>query len=373
MYPAKDQISRRQLMGVGVLCMLSLLIRRVPAQTISLAGSGAWLSTLLAGVPVTLLGSVVFRLMKGRWGRQGLGHVMLEVYGGFGRVLLLIYAAWFVFLAAFTLRSSADRFITTIYPSSSPAFFVVTTLLACLPAVTGSLRALSRSAMLFRPILLGVLALVFGFALANVDMTGLWQPSQGREVNILYGTVDIANLLAVSLYLSFFGAQVRATPDTKSSLAWLAVVIGIAFTMVVVTVGTLGAELAAKIHNPFFAVVRDLTLFGTIEHVEAIVVTVWVFSDFVYLAALLHMAGLCLCLCFSVTPPDDDPGLLELRHGRCLPLLCAILAGAAALLLAPTSSDLPRYAQLILPVGNLALSFGLLPLTALVGLLRRKL
>lgn len=370
MFPRNDTISRRQLVAMGVMCMLSPLIRRIPGRVVAIAGAGAWLSVLLAAAPLILL--VLLALHMSRRGRD-LGSLFLEIYGPLGRLLLLLYSAWFTFMAAFTLRSDADRFITTVYPNSSPAIFVLTMLAALLPALWGPLKALARSAMLLRPVMVGILLLVFAFSLGDVDMEGLWQPAEGSDLPILLGALDVLNPLSVCLYLGFLADRVKEPLRFSQTAAWLGAVLAIAAGMVIVTVGLLGVELTARIRNPFFAVLRDLTLFGTVEHVEAVLVSAWVFSDFIYLATLGKLAARCLCLALSIPSPEEAPAKRRLSQGRFAVPLFAALAGTAALCIAPRSSDLLPLSNTVVPLINLSMTLGLLPLTALLGRLRQKL
>lgn len=226
MFPHNDEITLRQLVAMGAMCMLSPLIRRVPGHMVAIAGAGAWLSVLLAAAPLTLLMLLLIGISKSVGGK-GLGTLFLDIYGGLGRVLLVVYAAWFVFMAAFTLRSDADRFITTVYPNSAPAVFVLTMLAAMLLAVMGSLKALGRSAMLLRPVLMGILLLVFAFSLSDVDLTGLWQPGAEAEIPILHGALDALNPLCVCVYLAFLADRVNSPINFPHVAGWLAAIVAV--------------------------------------------------------------------------------------------------------------------------------------------------
>ena len=108
--------------------ILSPMVRGIPAETAEAAGTGAWLSVILAAAPLAV--AVYFLcLLAGK--RRGMATALAQALGSFcGRLLLFFYALWFLFLAAFILRTGADRFISTIYPGSGPQVFVIVMLIA---------------------------------------------------------------------------------------------------------------------------------------------------------------------------------------------------------------------------------------------------
>lgn len=109
-----DGISRRQL---SILLFVSALSPLIPAgaghggaerreRCLALGASGAR-SAAARGAP----GSG--RLTRKRVPGEGLGGVLLRVFGRFGgTAAVLLYTAWTVFYAGFVLRAGADRFVT---------------------------------------------------------------------------------------------------------------------------------------------------------------------------------------------------------------------------------------------------------------------
>jgi len=79
-----DGISRRQLSILLFVSALSPLIRQAPGMAVQSAGSAIWLSALLALVPLPLAGLLLGRLTRKRVPGEGLGGVLLRVFGRFG-------------------------------------------------------------------------------------------------------------------------------------------------------------------------------------------------------------------------------------------------------------------------------------------------
>ncbi len=372
MIPANDKISAKQLFAAAFMCQLSPLIRRVPAKTAEAAGGSAWLSVLLAAAPLALMFFFAYLLVGSKGGR-GLGSVLKDALGSvLGRIVLAVYAFWFVFLAAFILRSGADRFIGTIYPGSGPSLFVVVMVLACLPAAMGQLKALARSAMLFRPVLLAVMLVVFAFSLPDVRLAGMWQVTPSNELDVLYGSFSVFGPMSICVYLAFVTDQTEGEIKLSGLTGWLLAALAVAELLCVTTIGVFGAEMTARLRNPFFALVRDVTIFNAVERIDAIVVAMWVFSDFVLISLLLYTASKNLRMSFGIEPGEEKPKMTELGRGRWLTPVCAALALAAGLAMAKDAVSLEKFTEVIMPLLNFLFAVVLPPVVFVIGRLRRK-
>ena len=152
--------SRRQLLAMCTVFFLAPALRLVPAGTAQLAGRAAW-AAVPAALPVILLYLWFLHAFLCRAG-EGEGFAELTaraVPARLSRLLLIIYALWFLLYGGFMLRSGADRIITTVYPNASPHIFVFTMGALGLIAALDSARTLVRSACLFLPaVLLGLAA-----------------------------------------------------------------------------------------------------------------------------------------------------------------------------------------------------------------------
>ena len=141
------QLTRRQYYALCTMVLLSPLLHLVPRKTTAEAGCGGWLCALAA-------------LVRGRPG-EGIGEITLRALGPVaGRVLLGVYALWFLLYSAFALRIGAERFIEAVFPLSRPWPFVVTILAMAVCGALGSTKALFRASEIFLPLLMLVLALV---------------------------------------------------------------------------------------------------------------------------------------------------------------------------------------------------------------------
>ena len=123
-------------------------------------------------------------------------------------------------------------------------------------------------------------------------------------------------------------------------------------------VGNFGAELTASLQRPFFYLVRNLVFFQDVERVEALVVALWVFPDFLLVSCSLFACARCLS---AVLKRPERP-------------LAALGGAAAALLgcfLGRSAGSYTALSERIVPLVGMSLAL-LLPLCLLLGRWRKK-
>ena len=119
---------------------------------------------------------------------------------------------------------------------------------------------------------------------------------------------------------------------------------------------------------------RNTSVFGVTERIEALVTALWVLSDFVLFAFALSAGSGCLRLAFGLglDAVSEKRALFDLRGGRWLIWLCAALSALTAALIAPDSAALALVSQVIAPGVNLLMLFGLALPALLIGRIRGK-
>lgn len=371
-------ISRRQMLALTFVAMLSPFLRLIPRQVAAAAGRAAWLSPWTA-LPVLLaLIAVLAALLKCAPG-QGLARVSCRVLGnGPGKAAMVIWSLWLCLHSGFLLRSGADRFIGTIFPDSDPWIFVIVMALLALVAGLGEMKTLARAAEIFRPPLLIVLLLALAIAAGTVRPEFLFPVSPEEAARSVQGGVMVADTLCIVAVLAAFlaGYEEGDAPFFPSFARFTAWSCLLACAICVAVIGVCGATLTRQLTYPFFSVVRDLTVFQTVQRFEALVVGLWVLPDFVLVSMELHIAADQLMLAFEKTPREDTSvggfeGAVKRRNK--LVWLCVAVMTAAAVLIARDAGQLAVWAFTLVPAVNLSLCFGYPLLLFAVGKLRRKL
>ena len=361
----QDRISPRQFTALAFVSALSPLIRRFPQALAERAGHTAWLAVPLSVLPMLPLLAGVYLLLRRQGEGAGSAQLLSDLLGRTGgRVFCGIYGLWFLFYAAFLLRSGAERFITTVYNGTGPALFVCVMALLCALAAAGRLLPLGRTAMLIRPLMCALIVLIALLTAKDLDLALLLPVSAADAVPTGLAALETANILSVVFFFGFFADRLSRPLRLRDAAPWLAALLGIIALMTVGCLGMFGAELTAKMRYPYFMLVRDLSVLGALERLEPVAVALWVFPDFLLLSALLRLAAETLRFCLIGQASQSAP------LPRWLPPLCTAAAAAAAMALPGELDAFRTLSETLVPLLSAVFGFGPLPVLLLAAALR---
>jgi len=376
LFDTMDKINYRQLSALAFVISLASTIRLIPKLPLAAGGSVACLSPLFA-LPLLLL-YIVFlsRFFGHRREGEGLCSLILRCTGNtVGRGVLAVFSLSACLLCGFILCADADRYISTIYPTGSAVPFIAVMLALGLIAALGSERSLIRAAKLFTPILAAVFAVIFAFALTDIDPTHFMPITRQGIKDALRGSVYSADVLLGGLMFTAFFEQScdkrSARARSQAFLPFLAASLLLHALLCISCTGHYGAYTSARLSYPFFVMLRDITLFKTVERIEAFIVALWVLPDFIVVSGLLTAASHISRFAIGFMPQCVEP-FFSLRGGRWLIIVSALFALGAALFISTQPQLLEPLSEKLVPAVNLALSLLMLPLCFLIGKLRKK-
>ena len=365
-----DSFFRRQLQSLCGLALLSPILRLIPGSAAEQAGRAAWAAPLLA-LPVLLLYAwALSRLRSSMQEGESLPDFALRLLGArLGRGFLLLLGGWLLLYCAFTLRAGADRFLVTVYPRSAAANFVIPMGLLALLAALGPLKSLLRAARMAEPLLLSVLLVLLLAGLWAADWTELMPLTPADAGHLLRGSWPSLDIAAFGLaaYFFFLPGQPRETGSFRRKAGLLAL-----FTLGLTVLGAavqgrFGAPLCARLSAPFFALVRNLVFFRSLERVEALVVGLWILPDFLLTGLCLQAGQRCLRLACGYSPQPGERRL-DFANGRWLIWLGGLAAIGLGLVLAPEPASLLFWSRRLIPALSLAAAL-LIPGLLFLGLI----
>ena len=363
----RDGVSGRQVLSLGTVILLTPTLRLFPARTAELAGRLSWLTAGLAFLPLLGYAWFLARLEQARREGETLADYLARAGG---RPALAVTAAWALLYAAFVLRSGADRFVGTVYPRASPPVFAEAMGALALWAALHSERALLRTARLVQPFLLLALGLLLLFACREARLDNLLPATLPEAPGLLRGTLVPLDLVAgVGLAMGFAVSGLPKRGGVFRALGlWTAAMCLLLTLLSVAVTGVLGAELTVRLSRPFFSLVRTLVFFRTVERLEALVVMLWIFPDFLITALFLRAAAQALRRLLGYDGALDGEGL---GRGRWLILAAGLLAAALSFVLAPDAQKLERWSAQLIPALNLCYALVFLPAIYIIDRAKR--
>ena len=354
--------SARQLRALFTAALLSPVLRLIPGSAAALAGRPAWIGPLVALPPLLLFAWLLHRLSGALQPGESLPELVQRRLGRPGRLALLVPGGWLLLYAGFVLRAGADRFLVTIYPRSGPGFFVVTMGLLALLAALGRMQSLVRVARMTEPILLLTLLLILAAALRSLDPGELLPITAPDAGTLLLGALPSLDLLSFALAAPLlFAPDPQSRPPRFSATALQLAGMSLLLTALGAGVqGRFGAALSARLSAPFFALVRNLVFFRSLERMEALVVGLWIFPDFLLTGLALQGAQRCLRLALN-RPPQPGERRFSTGNGRWIIWLSGGAAIGLGFLIAPDPAALTFWSRTLIPLGSMILSLLLIP------------
>lgn len=370
----KYNYDQRQLRALCFTACLAPASRLLPKATAKIAGIGSWTAPLIA-LPVILVFILLLsEFMKKRRDGEGLGELILRTSGGvFGGGALILLIAFMLLDAGFILRSAAGRLIATIFPASGPWFFISIMLAMGTIAALGSVKALPRAARVFAPVLAAILLLALIFSFSSIDASRLLPLSRSDAPELFLSSLIVAEFfVGILTFSAVLEDQCpRRRGRFKGYVLWIVLICLLLTALCASIIGSYGTELTTKFYSPFFSMIRDVSLFHTLERMEALVAALWVMSDFTLFSLLLIASSHLLRILFGYKPETTDVPPLSMKNGRWLIPACAALAAAAAAFIPQEQEQLIFISERLIPVVNLSAAFILLPACFAVACFRK--
>ncbi len=366
-------LTQKQFAALIVTSLLSPLLRSLPRATVSTGEQGAWLSVVpaffLLLAMLAFQGALLRQLRPG----EGYAQLLLRWLGPVaGRAALLLYGAFFLFYTGFIFRSGSERLVAAIYPESPLLPFMLVMMGLCLLASLGTLRAVGRTAFLLRSCLLVALGLILIFAAPNLNWKNLtpipWEKTDG----IVLGALPIAAIGGLAGAFPFLMGYVEPVDrPVKRSIPTLLFLSALAGILSLEVIGTFGPGLTEKLSYPFFLMVRDISIFHITQRIEAVVVVLWMFADFILCASMLRCAYETIRTVFSLPDPEQE-AVFSLKKGRWILWLEAIAVLVCSHILVRSTFQLEKLADHIIPLLGFCFMYIGLAVCWCIGWLRGK-
>jgi len=369
-------VTRWQQICLSLIYMLSTTIRLLPRQAALSSGPYSWIAALLSFIPMALIFWLTDRAFRNAEDNDGLAQVFTRALGNTaGKIVVGLFSVWLILYLSVTMKTMADKYISSSYVGSSPVFFLVLIFVLAFIAVQGRFPVLPRCAEAFFPLIALVMLLIFAMGVRDIDTHNLPPMPLSGLPEMLSGIPTLVASQSVAVYLAFLEGNVIHKEKRRGTSFLFLVLMVISIALLCLTsIGIFGSELTGRLSFPFFVMVRNLSVFNFMERIESAVIGLWVISDFILTAALIFIIVSNLRLCFGYGGfMGEKAGFFCMKDGRWLNWAVGALVLGLSIFLFSNSFELADFFNTIVPAVNLGLVFAVLPLTLFIGLLRKKL
>lgn len=344
-------IARRQLMALAFVGILSPLTRLLPNVPAEFAGHAAWLAPVLALPVCVIYFRILASLMAMRRDGQGMSDLIYSAWGRhLGAAAVLVFALWLVLYTGFTLRTASERLLSTVYNYGSTWQFSLLLAVIAVIAARGTLRSLARSAQIYAGIIGAILLLLFVFSAADIKMEYLLPVTLGDLPGLGMAAIAFIDLISFFGYYTFIYNGVRREDrDEGITMGWMLMMLGVMFAVMLTTLGNLSAPFCVRLQSPFFIMIRNISFFGVVERVEALVLGIWIITDFTLLAGEIMIASHMLSYMTEKIK----------RETWCL--IIGILSFLESLFMSSSAFQLIGLSEIAVPLSNMFLTLIMLP------------
>lgn len=311
----KGKISAAQMGIMMYPTVLATAILLVPAITAHIAERDLWLSPIWASATGFLTVYVVYRLNQ-LYPEKTFIEYCGEIVGKLaGKAIGWVYLAFFLHITGIIIREYGEFMVGTFLNRTPISLVMGTMVLVCAFNVRGGLEVMGRSAQIFVPIVIVLFVCIVillipelepGYMLPVLEH-GLWPSFKGSLV--LHGWFSEFMLIAFLLpYVT----------DRKKGRSWaLMSVMAIMLTMVITNLASyfLFGESTSKIVYPVMVAARFVSIADFFEHMEALVMMIWVGGTFVKISVFFYaivLGAAQLLKCSDYKPLTLPIGLLLL-------------------------------------------------------------
>ncbi|WP_281272366.1 GerAB/ArcD/ProY family transporter [Paenibacillus sambharensis] len=283
-----QKVSGMQVVMLTALIILVVGLKHPPVVMMEAAREGAWVG-YIAGVLIT--GPIIwmlYRLSK-RFPNEDLFLVLIKRAPLAGRVIVLAYLAYFLFMLAHDIRFIIGLTNILLLPTTPIEVTGLAVALAAYYAARDGIEAVARLAQLFFPVL-AVLVLSLPLMLGtqadirNIDPLE-WNVT-GQLKSALYAFGGLSEIIVLPFIAPYPAFRLRSA---YYGLALGTLLLGI---LLIESLLVFGPELASLFFDPPYMLIRQIRITDFLDRLDLPILAVWMLNVFVKISLYIYAVSL---------------------------------------------------------------------------------
>lgn len=358
---SNNKITARQTVIIFLVSTLSAAIRLFPSETAEISEEAAWLTPLVAVLPLSLIFFVLDRIFRdssysnlGEFFEAALGKII-------GKALLTVFLLWSLILFMLYIRYYADRLLSSIFTGTDIRFFLLIMMLLVFMAARGRVVVFARFAELAFIAFFSFMFIFFIMLIPSIKIENILPITYYDIIPVVKASYSVAGIWCYLPLLFFFGDDITNKNQIKDYKGKTAVLLAVTCILLILTVvGSIGPKVIQRMPLPFFNAVKIIAISQLFERMESVLLSIWVASDFVVISAFAYIIiGIC-------------KQLFGINQGKYLSAPLALLGYSGSLYLAASRFELHLFSNKFgLPM-NIITCIIIPFIVMVIGKLRRK-
>ncbi|NGQ94505.1 endospore germination permease [Brevibacillus sp. SYP-B805] len=285
----KGKISASQMGIMMYPTIVATAILWVPEATATRAGRDMWISPILASLTGFLSVYLAVRLHR-LYPKETIIQYSEHIVGRIlGKGIGFVYLLFFLQLDWSILREYGELMVGQFLPRT-PMFVVLgSMLLVCAAAVRGGVEVLGRAAQYFVPLFILVFGMISLMLFPDLKPVNMLPVMEKGILPAIKGAVEPLKWFGEFIVISF---MLPFLTDRERGMTWgMITVIATMLTMVVINLLVLWlfGEITASLTYPYVEAVRYISIADFLEHIESLVMAIWVAGTFIKIGVLYYV------------------------------------------------------------------------------------
>lgn len=282
MLASQEKISVRQAMAIFLTTAYSPSLRFILAAGAKEAKQAAWLApiiTLFFILPVIFCLHRTYKNYK----NASFMEVMEDIFGlAVGKTISVLYIIFMTFQLAIAIYNSADKLVSSAYTQTNQLVFVAVMMFAVAfiarksgISILGRMSEILTAVLVFVFLFLAILGLK-DIKISNITPISYLDIFPAFKANLIIMGVW-SNLPLMFLLSNHFNNKEKIKKVCSQTIllsTFLTVV------LLVLGIGILGTSTIKLSPVPYITTIKQISVFGFLERLEAIVLSLWIISDF---------------------------------------------------------------------------------------------
>ncbi|GGD93368.1 GerAB/ArcD/ProY family transporter [Paenibacillus nasutitermitis] len=273
------------MMNQAVLASSVLLM---PSITTKLAGRDMWMTPIVSSLVGYFLIWLVIRLYRiSPWGTfTGLLEWVLGKTPG--KICGILFVLFQLHILSIVIHDYGDFIVSNFFVKTPMIMISGSMMLLSIWVLKAGIEVLARCAQLFTPFILFFLLLALLLSMPSFDPSNVLPVFENGLPPILKGSLVVDGWFCQMFLIVYILPQVK---DDKKIMKWGLVsitVVGVVMCLTNLSVLMLQSDAAAIYSYSVFMAARYISLSDFLEHVEVMVLLVWVFGAFIKISVFLY-------------------------------------------------------------------------------------
>ncbi|MFC9711782.1 endospore germination permease [Paenibacillus sp. NPDC056933] len=285
----QGKVSVTQLAYMIFPAILATSILSVPGITMHYAGHDMWMTPILGSIFGIAAIGISFGLHRMYPGKTLIQSSVLIAGRIPGKVLGLVYIFYLPHITGLIIREYGE-FISNNALPRTPMFVIMGTMvIVCAINVRLGIEVVGRTAQVFVTLLIVLLALIFILLIGELHPVELFPFMENGPLPVIQGSLAPAAWFSEYVVLAFLLPYVNRQKRTARVMLGSLLLTTMAMTVTNVFCLFLIGDLTDTFVFPVMIAARYITIADFLQHIESIIIAIWIFGIFVKISVFLYI------------------------------------------------------------------------------------